>query len=96
MTDPNVPILKKEVEADDPMEMVGVGLPGDTLDAMAECFIEEYAMLGHPDDAILQFFVNPFYAAPHALYGQKGDQYVRDLISRVRARRTAPGEAPHA
>lgn len=77
---------KDECDPEDPMEFVGVTLPGDTRDAMAECFVEEYIFQGFTDDQILRLFQHPFYAGTHAVYQSKGEAYVRELTARIRGR----------
>ncbi len=76
----------KDVDPEDPMEFVGMAFPGDTRDAMAECFVEEYILQGFQDDMILRLFSNPDYAITHAYFAERGEPYIRDLISRVRGR----------
>lgn len=78
-------MAEKDLEKDDPMEFVGVALPGDTTDAMAEVLVEEYVKMGMPDDEIFRLFQDPFYAGTHAVYRARGEAYVRELIQRVRS-----------
>jgi hypothetical protein len=77
-----------EFEEDDPMELVGVALPGDeaTTESMAETFVEEYVRMGWDDAHLMRMFTHPFYVATHAVYRLKGEAYVRDLIAQTRAR----------
>jgi len=77
-----------EFEDDDPMELVGMLLPGDeaTTEAMAETFVEEYVRMGWDDARLMKMFTHPFYVATHAVYRLKGEAYVRDLIARTRAK----------
>jgi hypothetical protein len=81
-----------EFDPQDPMELVGMVVPGEpgTLEAMAETFVEEYLRLGWSDRRLLAFFQNPHFLATHRIYREKGEDYVRDLIQRTRAR-WAPG-----
>ncbi|MBI3098579.1 MAG: hypothetical protein HYY93_10110 [Planctomycetes bacterium] len=75
----------KDVEPEDPLELNGVALPGDTSEAMTECFIEEYVLQGFSDEMILRLFNRPFYAGTYAIWASKGEAYVRGVIERVRA-----------
>jgi hypothetical protein len=73
---------------EDPMELTGIVLPGEPgqLEAMAECFIEEYIRLGWTEQRLMTLFVNPMFLATHRVYRLKGETYVRDLIGRTLAR----------
>lgn len=75
----------KDTEPEDPLQLNGVALPGDTSDAMTECFIEEYVLQGFNDEMILRLFNRPFYAGTYAIWASKGEAYVRDVIARVRS-----------
>ena len=75
----------KEPEADDPMELRMVPVPGGDPVFMATCLIEEYARLGLDDEAILALFRQPIYQT-HALYEERGETWVRNLIRGVLAR----------
>ena len=74
---------KNEFDPEDPMEFMALSLPGDTTNAMAECFVEEYALMGYHQDIVFKLFTNPFYVALHNVYKEKGEEYVRKLISDV-------------
>ncbi len=78
----------KNVERDDPMELVGLVLPGEAgqLEAMAEAIVDEYARLGWDENRMMAVFVNPFFQATHRIYRLKGEAYVRALIQEVCAR----------
>lgn len=76
----------KDAEPDDPDELTGVALPGNTEEEMAECFVEEYVMQGFADDMILRLFREPFFAGTHAIYLNRGEPWVTDLIARVRSK----------
>ncbi len=76
---------KDEFDKQDPMELVGMVLPGDegTVDAMAECFIDEYARMGWTGPRLMVLFQNPMFLGTHRIYLLKGEPYVRDLIRRT-------------
>jgi hypothetical protein len=73
---------------EDPMGLVGMVLPGEPgqLEAMAECFVEEYVRMGWDERRLMTLFVNPTFLATHRIYRQKGEAYVRELIRRVCAK----------
>ena len=77
-----------EFVAEDPMELVGMVLPGEAgqLEAMAECLIEEYVRLGWNEKRLMTLFVNPMFLATHRIYRLKGEAYVRELIQKTCAR----------
>ena len=77
-----------EPDAGDPMGLVGMVLPGEPgqLEAMAECFVEEYVRLGWDERRLMTLFVNPMFLATHRIYQHLGEAYVRGLIQRTRAR----------
>ena len=79
-----------EPEANDPMEMVGMVMPGEPgqLEAMAECIVEEYVRLGWDARRLMTLFVNPMFMATYRIYRQKGEAYVRELIDRTCAKWT--------
>lgn len=75
----------REPEPDDPMELRMVPVPGGDPLFMAACLVEEYARLGLDEEAILALFRQPIYQT-HALYRERGEAWVRELIRRVLAR----------
>ena len=79
--------LKKDVEQDDPMELMGMIAPGDadSDDRQAESMIEEVVLMGFDEEHLLGLFRDPHYQATHRLWKAKGEAYVQDLISREQA-----------
>lgn len=73
----------KRAAEDDPMEFVAVGMPGGDPDLMAECVIEEFLLMGWSDSQLLTLFKHPRFQATHQIYLERGEDYVRALISRV-------------
>ena len=76
----------KEFELEDPFQPVAVSLPTpgyDGLEAMARCFVEEYALMGWPPERIFTLFTVPEFAASYAVYEDRGPDYVRRLIAAV-------------
>ena len=74
----------KRFTPEDPMELVGVGLPDGNMDAMAECLIEEYMLMGWTERQLMNLFTKPNFRTTHHIYREKGEEYVRALIQRVR------------
>ncbi len=73
----------KEFEPDDPVEMVGMQIPGQSeaaLRDMALCFAEEFVREGWNEEKIFAMFKNPFYAGPYLAWKQKGDAFVKSVI----------------
>ncbi|MCX7851937.1 MAG: hypothetical protein N2383_04040 [Caldilineales bacterium] len=83
---------KDAFDDDDPMELIGMVLPGEpgTLEAMAEVLVEEYVRLGWDEPRLMTLFVHPMFMATHRIYRQKGEAYVRELIRRMEARWVIP------
>ena len=76
-------MLKKELEPDDPIEMIGLELPNQTegqLRDMALCFAEEFVREGWKEEELMKLFKNPFYHGPHLVWKQRGDDFVRSVI----------------
>ena len=76
---------KDEFVTEDPMQLVGMVLPGEAgqLEAMAECIVEEYVRLGWDERRLMTLFVNPMFMATYRIYRQKGEEYVVGLIRRI-------------
>ena len=53
----------------------------DHIGEMAEAFIIELIRMRWTNDAILEMFRNPFYAGPHYVYKERGEQFVVDLLN---------------
>ena len=72
----------KPLEADDPMELVGVVLPAgaEAMREMAYVFAEEFARLGFDEVRLLRLFKNPFYAGLHQAYCALGEPVVREIV----------------
>lgn len=74
-----------EFVPEDPMELVGMALPGGPgmLEAMAETFVEEYVRLGWDEERLMTLFRNPFFQGTYRVYHLRGEEYVRQLIRRI-------------
>ena len=75
----------KEPDADDPLELVMTRVPGVDPEIMVTCIIEEYARMGMGEEEIMELFRQPIYQT-HALYQERGEAWVRDLVCRVLGR----------
>ncbi len=75
-------MVRKKFAADDPMELVGVVLPGDqeAMRDMAYVFAEEFARMGFDAKRIGHIFQNPFYAGAHQAYRALGEEAIRTII----------------
>ena len=78
-------MFRKELESDDPMELLAVECDGDQ-DYMIDCVAEEYARLGWPAKEIVLLFESPFYPALHLMLRARGAETVRRRIEAVVAR----------
>jgi hypothetical protein len=76
---------KDEFDFEDPMELNGVALftDEDTTDAMCECFIEEFMMLGYDAARILALFRHPHYIGMNMVLQNRGEQFVREKIESI-------------
>lgn len=74
---------KDELDPEDPMELFGVGIltTEDTTLAMTECFVEEFMRLGYNHKQILALFRNPYYTGMNMVLENKGEPFVREIIS---------------
>jgi hypothetical protein len=83
---------KDEFVAEDPMQLVGMVMPGEPgmLEAMAAALVEEYVLLGWDETRLMTLFVNPLFLATHRIYRQKGEAYVRELVRETCARFRIP------
>ena len=76
----------KAFEPEDPMELIGMAIPQEDPDYMAECMIEEYIFLGWNEKQLMSLFTKPFFQATHRIYQDKGEEHVKALIHGVRDR----------
>jgi hypothetical protein len=73
---------QKDIEADDPMELVGIMLPADAEASrdMAYVFAEEFARLGYDRSSLLGLFKNSFYAGAYGAYRMLGEKEILSII----------------
>lgn len=67
------------------MELVLTRVSGGDSEIMATCLIEEFARMGMDEEEILGLFSQPIYQT-HALYQERGEAWVRDLVRKVLGR----------
>ena len=79
-------MAQKEYDDDDPMELIGVAFPLGEVGEMAEAIVEEFIKLGFDDEELLGLFRSPAYYTPHAIYRERGEEYVKALIQQIRER----------
>ena len=92
-------MLQKTFEPDDPMELVGVILPGDaeTVRDMAYVFAEEFARLGFDQQRMMRLFQDPFYAGAHQAYRVLGEAAIHTIVTectQVWGHERSPAPAP--
>jgi hypothetical protein len=90
---------KDEFDSQDPMELVGMVLPGEAgqLERMAETIVEEYARMGWDEQRLWTLFVHPMFMATHRIYQQKGEAYIKNLLHQTCAKyRITIVEVQHA
>ncbi|MEW6510380.1 MAG: hypothetical protein AB1428_05415 [Bacteroidota bacterium] len=81
---------RRSMDADSPdaFELTHHVVPGepgrDHIEEMAEAFVIEFKRMRWTDEAILDVFRNPFYAGPHHVYTERGEQFVADILNGVR------------
>jgi hypothetical protein len=77
---PKVHPATREVEADDPMELVAEPVPGDP-DVMLACLVQEFAGLGWDADQLLALFRHPAYPVLNHLLAHYGEAEVRRRVA---------------
>ena len=62
------------------------GEPGrDHVEEMAEAFIIEFKRMRWSNDAIVALFRNPYYAGPHYVYKERGEEFIKQLLAQCTA-----------
>ena len=72
--------MSKPVEPDDPMELVGVEVPGCDSEEVLDDVVQEYLLMGWGAQQILMLFASPYYAFTHGIYRQLGPTRVRRRV----------------
>ena len=77
----------KELETDDPYELIGMRFPMepgvDGEELQSRCFIEEYALMGMPQFKVMHMFKSEFFAGTHAILVSRGEPFVERIIEEV-------------
>lgn len=78
---------RKDIEADDPYELVGVRCPvAPGVDAdreLARSFVEEYALLGWTPAHVRMLFETPRFAGAHDIRRRRGEALVDQVLTEV-------------
>jgi len=76
---------KDEFDFDDPLELSGLAFytHEDTQREMAECFIQEFLLLGYNHKQLLALFRNPHYLGMNMVLQNKGEPFVKEVIQDV-------------
>jgi hypothetical protein len=82
---PKVHPASREVLPDDPMQMHGYEIPGDS-ELMLRMLVEEYARIGWGADAIMQLARDPNYTAFYGLRQSLGEDELRRRVGHIIAR----------
>ena len=72
--------MTKEFDPQDPMELVGVAVPGGDDDQALDGIVQEYLFMGWSPRQIMFLFKSPYYAATHQIYERKGAGYVSERV----------------
>jgi hypothetical protein len=79
--------MTKDLESNDPFELVGVTHPGtiseETDRETGRCIVEEYALTGFAADEILALFSSSMFELPYAIYRRRSHDFVVGLIGEV-------------
>lgn len=70
----------KEFDLEDPMELVGVAVPGGDDDQALDGIVQEYLFMGWSQTQIMFLFKSPHYGATHQIYERKGAAYVNERV----------------
>ena len=74
--------MTKEFDPEDPMELVGIEVVGDS-DMVMDDIIQEYLSMGWSPSAIFFLFRTPNYMATHRIYKEKGEAHVKERIKQL-------------
>ena len=75
--------MTKKFEPEDPMELMGVEVPGGDPDQVLDGIVQEYLLLGWKPPRILSLFRSPYFSGTHQIYRQKGEAYVKERVQRL-------------
>ena len=89
---------KYEADPEDPMALVGMALPAESLESvamMAQCFAEEFSAMGYSADEVLALFRNPEYRSARLAMATLGEDRVAEMVYEICARREAARRPRH-
>lgn len=82
---PKVHPAAREILPDDPLDLHGIEIPGDS-DLMLRLLVEEYARMGWGLEAIMGLARDPFYQGFYGLWRLYGEEELRRRIGAVLSR----------
>ncbi|HUY31790.1 MAG TPA: hypothetical protein VMV69_03350 [Pirellulales bacterium] len=82
---PKVHPATRGVEPDDPMDLHGFEVPGDS-ELMLRMLVEEYARMGWGLEALMSLFRDPFFHSAHGLWLRYGDEELRRRVAAILTR----------
>jgi hypothetical protein len=85
---PKVHPATREVESDDPMEIVATPVAGD-VDMMLECIVQEFAWMGWDEEQMWRLFGSADYPVLAGLRAALGDVELRRRLCTVLTRQGA-------
>lgn len=82
---PKVHPLERDVEPEDPMELIAEPVVGDP-DVMLECILQEFAWMGWNESQLLALFHHPGYPVLQELCRAFGEEEVKRRVRELIAR----------
>jgi hypothetical protein len=82
---PKVHPATREVEAEDPMELMATTMPGDAC-VMLECIVQEFAWMGWDEEQMMELFHSSDYPVLIQLRESFGENEVRRQVRKILAR----------
>jgi hypothetical protein len=76
---PKVHPTTREVEPEDPMELIATPVQGDP-EVMLECFLQEFAWMGWDAEQLMALFRDPGYPVLNQLLEHYGEPSIRERI----------------
>lgn len=79
---------KDEFDPEDPLELRGMSFVTgeDTCGVMTECFTEEFLRMGYTEEQVWALFRDPFYMGANMVLENKGEEFVKRIISETFAK----------
>lgn len=76
---PKVHPLTRDVELEDPLELIATPVQGDP-DVMVECIVQEFAWMGWDTEQLMNLFTSPAYPVLNQLLAYYGEAEIRRRI----------------